>query len=77
LDPAYPLYMNTGEDGHLTWADAVFVDVIHTDGGNFGFPQPLGHVDFFPNGGVRRQPGCDLKSIVRMGFRRLINQYSE
>ncbi|KYM79087.1 Pancreatic lipase-related protein 2 [Atta colombica] len=75
LDPAYPLYMNTGEDGHLTWADAVFVDVIHTDGGNFGFPNPLGHVDFYPNGGVRRQPGCDLKSIVRMGFRRLINQY--
>ncbi|TGZ48552.1 Pancreatic lipase-related protein 2 [Temnothorax longispinosus] len=75
LDPAYPLYMNTGEDGHLTWADAVFVDVIHTDGGNFGFPQPLGHVDFYPNGGGRRQPGCDLKSIVRMGFRRIINQY--
>ncbi|XP_011696116.1 PREDICTED: pancreatic triacylglycerol lipase [Wasmannia auropunctata] len=78
LDPAYPLYMDTGEDGHLTWADAVFVDVIHTDGGNFGFPHPLGHVDFYPNGGVRRQPGCDLKSIariVRMGFRKLINQY--
>jgi len=70
--------MNTGEDGHLTWADALFVDVIHTDGGHFGFPQPLGHVDFYPNGGVRgQQPGCDLKSIVRMGFRRLINQYSE
>ncbi|XP_011634020.1 pancreatic lipase-related protein 2 isoform X2 [Pogonomyrmex barbatus] len=75
LDPAYPLYMNTGEEGHLTWADAVFVDVIHTDGGNFGFPSPLGHVDFYPNGGVRRQPGCDLKSLVRMGFRRIINQY--
>ncbi|XP_018351572.1 PREDICTED: pancreatic lipase-related protein 2 [Trachymyrmex septentrionalis] len=75
LDPAYPLYMNTGEDGHLTWADAAFVDVIHTDGGNFGFPNPLGHVDFYPNGGVRRQPGCDLKSIVRMGFRKFINQY--
>ncbi|XP_032670705.1 pancreatic lipase-related protein 2 isoform X2 [Odontomachus brunneus] len=75
LDPAYPLYMDTGDEGHLTWADATFVDVIHTDGGHFGFPNPLGHVDFYPNGGSRRQPGCDLRSIVRMGFRRLINQY--
>ncbi|XP_072761336.1 hepatic triacylglycerol lipase-like isoform X1 [Anoplolepis gracilipes] len=77
LDPAYPLYMNTGEEGHLTWADAAFVDVIHTDGGNLGFPQPLGHVDFYPNGGSRRQPGCDLRSLLRMSFRRIINQYSE
>jgi len=69
--------MNSGDEGHLTWADATFVDVIHTDGGNFGFPSSLGHVDFYPNGGSRRQPGCDLRSIVRMGFRRLINQYSE
>ncbi|XP_072761337.1 pancreatic lipase-related protein 2-like isoform X2 [Anoplolepis gracilipes] len=75
LDPAYPLYMNTGEEGHLTWADAAFVDVIHTDGGNLGFPQPLGHVDFYPNGGSRRQPGCDLRSLLRMSFRRIINQY--
>ncbi|XP_020284166.1 hepatic triacylglycerol lipase-like isoform X1 [Pseudomyrmex gracilis] len=77
LDPAYPLYMNTGDEGHLTWADAAFVDVIHTDGGHFGFPNPLGHVDFYPNGGKRRQPGCDLKSIVRTvkeNFRKVVNQ---
>ncbi|XP_025991246.2 hepatic triacylglycerol lipase [Solenopsis invicta] len=75
LDPAYPLYMDSGEDGHLTKADATFVDVIHTDGGHFGFPHPLGHVDFYPNGGRRRQPGCDLKSLLRRGFRRIVNQY--
>ncbi|KAL6438657.1 hypothetical protein ACFW04_004585 [Cataglyphis niger] len=75
LDPAYPLYMNTGEEGHLSWTDAAFVDVIHTDGGHLGFPQPLGHVDFYPNGGRKRQPGCDLRSIIRMNFRRVINQY--
>lgn len=69
--------MDSGEDGHLTKADATFVDVIHTDGGHFGFPHPLGHVDFYPNGGRRRQPGCDLKSLLRRGFRRIVNQYSE
>ncbi|KZC05783.1 Pancreatic triacylglycerol lipase [Dufourea novaeangliae] len=63
LDAAYPLYMNTGREGHLTSADAMFVDVIHTDGGNFGFPNPLGHVDFYPNGGIPIQPGCNLRIV--------------
>jgi len=69
--------MDTGEEGHLSRADATFVDVIHTDGGNLGFARPIGHADFYPNGGSRHQPGCDLKSLVRMGFRRIINQLSE
>lgn len=76
LDAAYPLYMNTGGDGHLTKTDAMFVDVIHTDGGNFGFPNPLGHVDFYPNGGKPIQPGCNLDSVIRRSVSRLINQYS-
>ncbi|XP_060827402.1 pancreatic lipase-related protein 2 [Bombus pascuorum] len=75
LDAAYPLYMNTGGDGHLTKTDAMFVDVIHTDGGNFGFPNPLGHVDFYPNGGKPIQPGCNLDSVIRRSVSRLINHY--
>ncbi|XP_076632369.1 putative endothelial lipase [Colletes latitarsis] len=75
LDPAYPLYMNSGREGHLTAADALFVDVIHTDGGHFGFPNPLGHVDFYPNGGRAIQPGCNLQSVIRRSISRLINQY--
>ncbi|XP_076240643.1 pancreatic lipase-related protein 2-like [Calliopsis andreniformis] len=75
LDAAYPLYMNSGRDGHLTASDAMFVDVIHTDGGNFGFPHPLGHVDFYPNGGKPIQPGCNLESVIRRSISRLINQY--
>ena len=43
--------------------DADFVDIIHTNGGDgrggdgFGIFKPLGHVDFYPNGG-HRQPKC-------------------
>ncbi|XP_015591504.2 inactive pancreatic lipase-related protein 1-like [Cephus cinctus] len=75
LDAAYPLYMNTGADGHLTAADATFVDVIHTDGGIFGFLTPLGHADFYPNGGRPLQPGCIAGNFISMGVTRLVNQY--
>ncbi|CAL7933293.1 unnamed protein product [Xylocopa violacea] len=75
LDAAYPLYMNTGTDGHLAKTDAMFVDVIHTDGGHFGFPEPLGHVDFYPNGGRPVQPGCSWGNVIRMSLTRLTNLY--
>ncbi|XP_022168110.1 pancreatic triacylglycerol lipase isoform X1 [Myzus persicae] len=65
LDPAFPLYMWTGKMGHLTPSDAEFVDVIHTDGGVFGFPVALGHADFFPNGGFPLQPGCTFRELSK------------
>ena len=42
--------------------DALFVDVIHSNGdsllmGGLGSWEPMGHVDFYPNGG-RVQKGC-------------------
>lgn len=77
LDAAYPLYMNTGNEGHLARTDAAFVDVIHTDGGILGFPNPLGHVDFYPNGGKSNQPGCNLENAFQRSFSRFINQYSK
>lgn len=62
LDPAEPHFSKTDPIVRLDPTDADFVDVIHTDGGLFisgglGILQPIGHVDYYPNGGVE-QPGC-------------------
>lgn len=65
LDPAFPIFMFSGKNGHLSSTDAEFVDVIHTDGGVFGFPIALGDADFFPNGGFPAQPGCQINSLLQ------------
>ncbi|KAK6636260.1 hypothetical protein RUM43_009919 [Polyplax serrata] len=62
LDPALPLFLHTRPSGHLDRFDAKFVDVIHTCGGILAMLDPLGHVDFYPNGGTR-QPGCEFSNL--------------
>ncbi|CAN8028806.1 unnamed protein product, partial [Ixodes persulcatus] len=59
LDPAIRGF----EDEHLDTDDADFVDVIHTSNGflQLGVRDPIGHVDFYPDGGGR-QSGCILFS---------------
>lgn len=69
--------MNAGIDGHLTSSDAKFVDVIHTDGGIFGFPNPIGHADYYPNGGRPLQPGCSASNFFFQGMFQLFRNYSE
>ncbi|CAH1163329.1 unnamed protein product [Phaedon cochleariae] len=69
LDPAGPLFDTRPEDKRLNKNDAEVVEVIHSDGGTFGFLRACGTIDFFPNGG-KSQPGCkridllDLRSLV-------------
>ena len=67
LDPAGPLYANgdplaTTPDTRLNASDAKFVQCMHGNGepltsGGAGTMQPMGHVDFYANGG-QVQPGC-------------------
>ncbi|KAI4462145.1 lipase [Holotrichia oblita] len=62
LDPAGPLFESQDPRARLDQSDADFVDVIHSNGenlilGGLGSWQPMGHVDFYPNGG-RMQKGC-------------------
>ncbi|CAL1544811.1 unnamed protein product [Lymnaea stagnalis] len=63
LDPAQPSYSGYDKAVRLDGSDARFVDIIHTDASPFntvrgyGMMEPVGHVDFYPNGGYD-QPGC-------------------
>lgn len=62
LDAAGPYFENTDPVVRLDPTDADFIDVIHTDTQpfyllGFGIEMPIGHVDFYPNGGIQ-QPGC-------------------
>lgn len=59
LDPAFPGYQDVSHFGKLSTEDAKFVDVIHTCGGALGIMDPIGHVDFYPNGGSNPMPGCE------------------
>ncbi|XP_018580014.1 phospholipase A1-like [Anoplophora glabripennis] len=63
LDPAGPLFVQRPYDKRLNKHDAEVVEVIHTDGGTFGFEDATGTIDFFPNGG-NSQPGCMKIDLV-------------
>lgn len=58
LDPAKPLFMFANSVRKLEKTDAKYVDVIHTDILQRGISAPIGHADFYVNGGIE-QPGCN------------------
>lgn len=59
LDPALPLFEDVADlKDRLDDSDAEFVEVIHTAAGILGMSSPVGHADFYPNGGTPFQPGC-------------------
>lgn len=57
MDPALPAFENQGSGERLSLRDAEIVEVIHTNSGDCGIPNEIGHYDFYPNGGVK-QLGC-------------------
>ncbi|XP_059351094.1 lipase member I-like [Daphnia carinata] len=67
LDPAYPGFSISNTDARLDVTDALFVDIIHSNSANLfegglSFPTSIGHVDFWPNGGIV-QPGCSESAV--------------
>jgi pimeloyl-ACP methyl ester carboxylesterase len=71
LDPAGPYFENTDPIVRLDPTDAVVVDAIHSDGTanlllGLGMMQPVGHADYYPNGG-KDQPNCPATSGKILG----------
>ncbi|XP_033334498.2 lipase member H [Megalopta genalis] len=62
LDPAGPLFNFVGTS--VSASDALCVKCVHTDEYYYGTFKPCGHLDFYPNGGSRNQPGCTFLSSV-------------
>lgn len=62
LDPARPGFDKRNSSGRLDASDAQFVDVVHTGAGFVAMGEPVGHVDFYPNGGSK-QPHCQSEDI--------------
>jgi phosphatidic acid-selective phospholipase A1 len=52
----------------LDSGDAEFVEVVHTSGGYLGYRDPIGQVDFFPNGGTWPQPGCYMDFVGKFFY---------
>lgn len=69
LDPAQVLFSSAPEDYRLDDSDARLVEVVHTSGGYLAFMEPIGHRDFFPNGGSWPQPGCVLDFVGKFSRR--------
>lgn len=51
MDPAGPCFRSLPPEERLQPSDAERVVVLHTNIDGFGIAEPLGHVDFYANGG--------------------------
>ncbi|KAF4517964.1 hypothetical protein B566_EDAN005331 [Ephemera danica] len=60
-----PWFGRSKRERQLPTRVARFVDAVHTDSGVHGHSVSVGHADFFPNGGISPQPGCELSNVFR------------
>ncbi|KAF5296941.1 hypothetical protein FQR65_LT10092 [Abscondita terminalis] len=63
LDPAGPLFVDTPRPNRLDSTDATVVDIIHTNGGVYGYYGNCGHADFYINCGSVQEK-CRLGDIT-------------
>lgn len=66
LDPAGPCFSYAFSDQRLDKGDAKYVDVVHSNRLIQGVAEPLGHADFYVNGGGPNQPGCFSSSCSHL-----------
>lgn len=57
LEPALPYFVFAEPGSRISTSDGNFVEVIHTNAGVWGMLSPIGHADFYVNGGST-QPHC-------------------
>ncbi|KAL4710340.1 hypothetical protein ACJJTC_011156 [Scirpophaga incertulas] len=55
LDPAGPCFRHLPEETRINANGARKVDIVHTNIDGFGIADPVGHVDFYLNGGEYQQ----------------------
>ena len=58
LDPCGPIFQSSSEEGRLSRNDAEVIYVFHTNYKFIGIKKPLGHVDFYVNGGAQQAARC-------------------
>lgn len=66
LDPAGPCFSYAYSGQRLDKTDAAYVDVLHSNRLLQGIIEPLGHSDFYINGGGPNQPGCFMPSCSHL-----------
>lgn len=66
LDPAGPCFSHAFSDQRLDKTDAQYVDVVHSNRLIQGVIEPLGHSDYYINGGGPTQPGCFMPSCSHL-----------
>ncbi|GLV37409.1 uncharacterized protein CBL_10624 [Carabus blaptoides fortunei] len=76
LDAAGPIFQIPSHSS-LSRDDAVFVDVIHTDGGRLGYLNSMGTADFYPNLGSAPQPHCTPGTPMKCSHYMSVEYYAE